>query len=283
MHMGNRLVFLGTGGGKNVMFTQVRKTGGIFIELDNVKLILDPGPGSLVQARRLKLRPETWDALLLSHLHPDHATDANAYLDGMKEPVLIAEEHCILPDKSWKRQRYDYYPCISSYHAKKAKAVYALRPGRAARIGDLEVTAVEADHYDPTIGFVISGSKRIGYPADGTYFRGQEAHYEGCDLLVLNVLVPSGMPAKAHWHMSVDNAIALLGSMKAKPTLAVIQHFSFYMLRAGVQAQARSVAKETGVPCIAAEDSVAIDLDALVTGGARSPRLSPRKEKGTKR
>ena len=261
--MTNRLIFLGTGGGKNVMFTQARKTGGIFIELDGVQLILDPGPGSLTNARHVGLKPERWNAVLLSHLHPDHATDANVYVDGMKEPVIVAEEHCVLPGKKWRGKKYEYYPCITSYHAKKAKAVHALKSGSSAAVGALAIETKETDHYDPTVGFVISGSKRIGYPSDGTYFKGQEKHYDTSDLLVLNVLVPSGVKAKAHWHMSVDDAIRMIRKMKKKPSLVIIQHFSFYMLRANVYAQAAIIQKETGVRCIAAEDFMQIELDEM--------------------
>lgn len=253
--MQNRLIFLGTGGGRHVMLAQVRKTGGIYVELDGKKFVIDPGPGSLVNARQIKLNPESWDGIFLSHLHPDNSSDADALLDGMKEPFVVAEEHCIKPSK-------DFYPCISKYHQEKAK-VYAVKEGDKIKANGFDVFVTRANHYAPTVGFVIKGSRTIGYAADGTYYKGQEKSLGNCDILILNILVPSGKKSELHRHMSVDDAIKMVKKIKNKPRLVIIQHFSFWMLRANVYAQAKIIEKETGVKTIAAEDFMEIDLDKL--------------------
>lgn len=253
--MPNRLIFLGTGGGRHVMLAQIRKTGGVYAELDGKKFVIDPGPGSLVNARRIKLNPENWNGLFLSHVHPDNSSDANALLDGMKEPFVVAESHCVKPSK-------DFYPIVSKYHQEKAK-VYAVNAGDEIQANGLDILATKADHYDPTAGFVIKGSKTIGYAADGTYYKGQEKLFNDCDLLILNILVPSGKKSEPHKHMSVDDAIKMVKKIKNKPRLIVIQHFSFWMLRANVYAQAKLIEKETGIRSIAAEDFMEIDLDTL--------------------
>jgi ribonuclease BN (tRNA processing enzyme) len=251
----NRIIFLGTGGGKNVMFTQFRKTGGIFIELDNTKLIIDPGPGSLVYSQKLKLNPGKLDGLLLSHLHPDHCTDADALLDGMKNPTLIAEEHCLKPMDG-------YYPCVSSYHQESSTTCIA-KLGNAVKMKNLEIMINRADHYAPTVGFKIIGSKIIGYPADGTYYEGQEKNYENCDLLMLNILVPKGEATMPNKHMSVDEAIKLIKNIEKKPKLVVVQHFSFWMIRSNIWNQVKAIQEATGIRTIAAEDFMKIDLDTL--------------------
>ena len=254
MKKSNRLVFLGTGGGKSVMFTQFRKTGGIFVELDNTRFIIDPGPGSLVYSQKMKLNPGKLDGLLLSHLHPDHSTDANALLDGMKNPFLIAEEHCLKP-------RDAYYPCVSKYHQANS-VVHTAKINKKIKLKNLDIVVNRADHYAPTVGFKIIGSKIIGYPADGTYYKGQEKNYD-CDLLILNILVPKGEAAMPNKHMSVDEAIKLIKGIKKKPKLVVITHFSFWMIRANVWLQARKIQEATGIKTIAAEDFMEIDLNNL--------------------
>lgn len=266
---GNRLIFLGTGGGKNVMARQARKTGGIYVELKAkngimppvsfVRFIIDPGPGCLVHAVSKKLKPETWDGILLSHLHPDHSTDANVIIDSIaankKRPFLVAERHCLSPED-------DYYPCISRYH-QKISDVYAMKPGKKVKINGIEISAVESDHYAPSIGFVIRNRIKIGYASDGTYYKSQEKNFEGCDLLILNVLVPKGEAAKKKWHMSVGEAVELVKKMKKKPRLIIIQHFSFWMLRSNARTQAKIIEKETGIKTMAAEDFMEIDLDTM--------------------
>ncbi len=253
--MQNRLIFLGTGGGRHVMLAQIRKTGGIFAELDGIKFVIDPGPGSLVNARQIKLNPESWNGIFLSHLHPDNSNDANVLLDGMESPFIVAEEHCVSPSDS-------YYPCISKYQQQKAK-VYSVKAGNKLKVNGFEILATKADHYAPTVGFVIKGSKTIGYAADSVYYRGQEKHFDGCDMLILNVLVPAGKKTEPHKHMSVEEAVRLVKKIKTKPKLIVIQHFSFWMLRAGVYAQAKIIEKATGVKTIAAEDFMEVNLDTL--------------------
>ena len=41
--------FLGTAGARFAVMRQIRKTGGIWLSLDNTKILIDPGPGSLVR------------------------------------------------------------------------------------------------------------------------------------------------------------------------------------------------------------------------------------------
>jgi len=253
--MDDRILFLGTGGGRHVMLAQVRKTGGIFVELDGKKFIIDPGPGSLVNARNIKLNPESWHGIFLSHLHPDNSSDGDVLLDGMKEPFIVAEAHCVKPSK-------EYYPVVSKYQQAKSK-VYAVNQGDTCKLDNLEIRITKADHYAPCVGFVIKGSRAIGYAADGTYYKGQEKNFDGCDLLILNVLVPEGKKSEPHRHMSVEQAITLLKKIKNKPRLVVIQHFSFWMLDADVKKQAKIIEKATGINTIAAEDFMRLDLDAL--------------------
>ena len=163
-----RLIFLGTIGGASVMHTQVRKSGGIYFELGK-KFILDPGPGSLVYSQKLGLTPEKLCGLLLSHLHPDHATDANALLDAMsrdKKPFLVAEAHCLKPMD-------DYYPCISRYHQELSQ-VYSVKAGDKIDIDGIKIAVNRADHYSPAVGFTISyNDTKIGYVSDGSYYNGE--------------------------------------------------------------------------------------------------------------
>ena len=46
--MNNMIKFLGTAGARFAVTRQIRKSGGIWLSLDNTNLLLDPGPGSLI-------------------------------------------------------------------------------------------------------------------------------------------------------------------------------------------------------------------------------------------
>jgi ribonuclease BN (tRNA processing enzyme) len=249
----NSLIFLGTGGGSKVVFTQVRASGGIYFELDGKRFILDPGPGSLVHMRNLKLKEP--HGLLVSHYHIDHISDANILLDVVEKPFLIAEEHCIKGADTR----------ISKYHLSRVDFLKPMKTGNSVKIpgSEINVKATEAKHTAPCIGFLISGSRKIGYVSDSIYFKGMEKPFESCDLLILNILVPSGKIPAENKHLGIDGAVKMINAMKKKPKLAIIQHLSFWMIKNNANAQARILEKATNVPVIAAKDFMKINLDDL--------------------
>jgi len=262
----NRIMFLGTGGGGHTMFYQVKRTGGIYFELDAekgpVKFILDPGPGSLVFAHALGLKPESWNGVVLSHLHADHATDANVLLDGIKDAFLVAEENCIRMDE---KKPVDY-PCVSMYHQKQIKELFPVKHGQIIKTHGIEFHATRTNHYAPALGFKIKSSKfTIGYAGDGSYLAGQEKFYDDCDVLILNIFYPKGMEARKGVHMGVDDAITLVKGIKNKPRLVIIQHLSLFMLRTNMFRQVKIIKDATKIDTIHAEDFMEINLDTLAT------------------
>lgn len=280
-----RLVFLGTGGGRHMMLSQVRKTGGIFFDLDKVKFILDPGPGSVVHAVNLDLKPEKWDGVLLSHLHPDHAADVNVYLDGMEKPFIIAEEHCLLEKKSVRgKDDFDYFPCVTVFHQEKSQ-VHPVKHGSVVGVNGVKFAAIKANHYIPTVGFRIIGSQTdassttsggrqsssavqpfdIGCTSDGSYYKGMEKHYDGCKVLIINVVIPKGKKSTKPGYMSVDGIITLLNQMKNKPSLVILTHLGFWMLRSNMWKQEKIIQDATKVRTIHAEDFMSLDINALST------------------
>ncbi|MEM7816681.1 MAG: MBL fold metallo-hydrolase [Candidatus Aenigmatarchaeota archaeon] len=261
----NILTFLGTGGGGNVTYFQVRATGGLHLLLDNLPILIDPGPGSLIWLRKMKLREP--ELLLLSHIHVDHASDVNIILDGMKNPRIIAEKHCLeLSEK--------YYPCVSKYHQSIASFIKSVEGGEVISSEEMKLNkynikifVAKSEHHAPCVGFKIVGSRAIGYPSDGVYYENQEKSFENCDLIIFNVLIPYGgyRNDSEKKHMSVSDIINFLNSMKndVKPKVVILQHFSFYMIKNNVYKQAKIVEENTGIKTIASKDFMQIDLDTL--------------------
>ena len=93
----SKIIFLGTGGDKSVIGRQIRASGGIIIQNNNLQFHLDPGPGALVKAKEFGINPRATTALLVSHNHLGHCNDVNAVIDAMtlsgldKRGVLIAK------------------------------------------------------------------------------------------------------------------------------------------------------------------------------------------------
>ncbi len=248
----NKVKFLGIGAGDISMILQIIPTSSIFVELDGIKFLIDPGPGTLVNAKRHKIDITELNGLLISHLHTDHSGDANAVLSGInKNSFLIAEKHCLI-------QSENYYPVISKHHQTIPEAVFAVEPDSKVTIGPLNFEATGTKHYDPAVGFKIIGSKTIGYVGDGIYFNGLEKYFQGCDLMIFNTLIPYSEKPNEILQMSINDAIELVE--KCKPKLGVIQHYSYLMIKNDPVEQARIIQDKTGVRIHAAMDGTEIEL-----------------------
>lgn len=253
-----RITMLGTSGGRFTTLTQLRASGGIVLELDREMLHIDPGPGALVRARQYKIRLTKLTGILCSHCHPDHYTDLEMVIESMtqgakkKRGVLIAGENVL-------KGSGDFRPAVSPYHIKLPEKAVSLRPGQTAKIGGLEIRATPTKHGEPKgIGFVINGrSETIGYTSDTEYFPGLERHFEGLDLLIMNVL----RPRNTEWpeHMSTNQAERFLKALKKKPKLVIIQAFGMKMLRANPFREAAWLENRTGIRVIAAKDGQVIE------------------------
>ena len=253
-----KITFLGTGGGRFVVINQIRASGGLILEMDGEMLHIDPGPGALVRAKQYGVRLRKLTGLLVSHTHPDHYGDAEYVLEAMtggakvKRGTLLGSEYVIngSPDSS-------FHAVFSKYHLDRIEGYKALKPGDQASIGKIKITATPTKHRAPKgIGFLFEGSKRIGYPSDGEYFKGQERYFQNCDCLIINCLRPRNQT----WpeHMNAEQAKELVE--KTKPKLAVLQHFGMKMLRGVNFKEARWIQKQTGVKTIAAKDGMKLEI-----------------------
>jgi ribonuclease BN (tRNA processing enzyme) len=166
-----------------------------------------------------------------------------------KRGMLIAEKSC-LHGKS---------RVVDEYHQNALARVIAAKPDQTFDFDKLRIKVTRSKHYDPTVGFHIEGSVSIGYPADGPYFAGQSKPFTGCDVLILNALMPAGVEETIH--LSTDGAAKL--AKKVGPKLAVLQHFGFTVLRAGLNAQRDFVERRSGVKTVVARDGMLINLDEL--------------------
>ena len=256
--MALEIFFLGTGGGRFATITQKRRTAGIRILGENLNLHLDPGPGALVYSVASGLSPEKINALLVSHCHLDHYTDAEVFIEAMTRGMtrkrgLLAASHSVL----YGNEVCD--PSISKYHQQMPEKVIEAKPGVKFQVGNLNVAVTEARHSDPdTVGFRFETEDvgDIAYTSDTEYFEGIGRYYKGVRLLILCVMRPAGKPWKGH--MTTEDAIKIIE--EAKPENAIITHFGMQMIFRGPRNEARLIENKTGVPTIAANDGMHIKI-----------------------
>jgi len=252
------LVFLGTGGGRFATITQKRRTGGIRFLSKSLNMHLDPGPGALIYSLERGLDPTKIMAVLVSHSHPDHYTDAEILIEAMtrgmlKKRGIVAASHSVLFGGE------ECGPSISRYHQQMPEKVIEAKPGVVFHVSDTRVVATEARHSDPyAVGFRFETPDvgDIGYTSDTEFFEGVGKAYEGVRLLILCVMRSSGDPWKGH--MTPEDAIKVME--EAHPEMAVTTHFGMKMIFSGPPRQAKLIEEKTGVPTIAASDGMRLHV-----------------------
>jgi L-ascorbate metabolism protein UlaG (beta-lactamase superfamily) len=158
--------------------------GTVSIEIDGVRLLTDPvlrrrvGPLVRHGAMPAATVTENLDAVLISHLHRDHAD-----LGSLRR--LPREVRMLVPPRS--RQFFERRGFAS---------VAEVAPGESRQVGAVEVTAVEAHHDgggrrfakdSRAIGFLIRGSRRVYFAGDTDLFDGMADLEPDLDLALLPI------------------------------------------------------------------------------------------------
>ena len=262
------VVFLGTGGGRFTTITQKRRTGGIRILSKRLNIHVDPGPGALIYSLEAGLNPQKINAVLVSHRHPDHYTNAEILVEAMtrgmlkKRGIVAAPSNILVGNK-------ETGPAISMYHQRMTEKVIVVKPGVNFRVGDTKVVATEARHTDPeAVGFrfEIPEVGAIGYTADTEYFEGIEEEYRGVRILIISVMRPLGSPWTGH--MTPKEAAKIVDAVK--PEMAVATHFGMKMLFSGPTYEVKLIEEKTGVPTVAAFDGMKLRMGEQITVGKTS-------------
>lgn len=247
------VTFLGTGGGRMVVLNQMRKSGGFWLNLDDVNVLHDPGPGCLVMVHQLGLKPRDLDAIMLSHRHIDHSNDVNVITEAMTgggfspRGRLIAPSDCFASD-----------PVVLHY-VRPFVEINEIKKGMEITLKEVKINfPLENKHPVETYGVIYTfKSGRLGYIPDTEYFPELEKAYSGVDYLILNV-VRMKTDKRIH-HLNMDEAALLID--KIRPKKAILTHFGLQVLKSSPERQAKLISEKTGVEVIAAKDGMTIHFE----------------------
>lgn len=265
--MSSQIIFLGTAGDSSVTARQLRASGGIILQVDDLQFHLDPGPGALNKAKEhgLNLRANT--AVLVSHAHLNHCNDLNAVIDAMtlsgldKRGVLIANKTIVQGSEN-------YHPYLIKHHQDLLEKTIVLEKSQKVAVELVEIHALSADHTDPhTIGFKLLCPRfTLSYTSDTKYNKQLVEELHGSDILILNV----SYPGNRSQNLNLDTESAVKIIEKVKPRLAIITHFGLEMLKADPIIEARDIQKQTGIQTVAAKDGLIISPESY---SAKSPQV----------
>jgi ribonuclease BN (tRNA processing enzyme) len=255
------IVFLGTGGGRVNLIKQIRATAGFRINSRSANIHVDPGPGALLHSLKNRQDPLSLDAIIVTHDHTDHISDARVLIEAMsgyalkKRGILIGSKTAIHGREGGDRG-------IGLWHQQQVAEVYAAEPGERkafqTRKGEFGLEAYHLKHDDPsTFGFRMRlDGKVIGYVSDTEMMEGLGKDFQGCDVLIVNCIKPEG--DRYDGHLKTADVVEIVKT--AKPKLCVITHFGLKMLRAGPTSEAKRIEDAADVKTIAVKDGFRLPI-----------------------
>lgn len=219
---------------------------GYLVEAGDTRIVLDLGNGTLGTLQRFA-DPFTLDALLLSHLHPDHCADfaaltvlrrycPNPLRDPRERPLPVFG-----PDESRSRLSALYASGSAELAATDLSDVFEFSalPVEPMRIGAFEVRAVPMAHVCPAWGIRLAAEGRVlAYTGDTGPCGALSELAEDADVLLSEASWTDFADAPADVHLSGRQAGEAAKAAGARRLL--LTHLQPWSDREAVLAEARA-------------------------------------------
>ncbi len=261
--MENTITFLGTAGARVMVANQVQASGGIWLDLNGTSILVDPGPGSIVQTTQRRLRPDKLKAIILSHRHLDHSGDTNIMVEAMTQGGFQPHGRVFLPADALGPE-----PVLFSYLKEYIDGVEVLQEGKSYSIDSISFsTPLRHIHTVETYGLKFTvGERTFSYIADSKYFDKLIEKYR-TEMIIINVVFVDN-----HFkvdHLSIADVEKIVTGIQ--PKVALLTHFGMQLWKANPGELAEKLTQKTGIKVIAARDGMKFDIDKL----EEIPNLSP--------
>ncbi|MEA1995153.1 MAG: MBL fold metallo-hydrolase [Campylobacterota bacterium] len=252
----DKIVFLGTGGGRIVVFLQMRASGGLWFQLDGKMFVIDPGPGALVKARKMGIDIGKLKAIFISHRHLDHCADINSIIVAMTEGARKKKGIIFAPPDA-----IDEDSVILEYCKNTVENIIRLKQGGKYKIDDISLyTPLKFIHPPQTFGVIIESERyTISYIADTLWFDELPQIFQG-DVVIMNTVFKE--PRQGFYHLCIHDVEKYLSVYK--PKILILNHFGMTLLRAKPWEWAERISKQFNTKVLAAWDNMVFDLDKEV-------------------
>lgn len=247
------VLFLGTAGARYVVAKQFRASGGLILRQEKGCLLIDPGPGTLVQLAKQKISPEKIKSIILTHKHLDHSADLNIIVDALTEGGFKKRGRLFIPEEALTEG------ILLSYLKPYLQEIILLQEKNFYQTELLDFwTTCKLKHNAETYGliFLLPQEKRLGLISDTAYFEGLKEEFSNCHYLIINLV--RFEPKKEVLHLSVEEVKNLLYHIR--PELTILTHFGMTMLRANPFQVAKKLSEELDLKVLAAYDGMKISL-----------------------
>jgi phosphoribosyl 1,2-cyclic phosphodiesterase len=240
---------MGTAGARFMVAKQVAASGGLFIEDENTRISLDPGPGAVVQYAKREIDLTTIDAIVISHRHLDHVGDVNVMVEAMTEGGFSHRGMLFCPSDA-----LDEDPVVLKYLRRFPREIIRLAPETSYSVNGVTfTTSARHLHQVETYGFRFGD--RLGWVTDSAYYDGIAQQHKADVMVIHTVLLHChvGLP-----HLCVADVERIIS--EAKPRLAILTHYGMTVWRADPPTLAADMTQRLGIEVQAARDGMSIEL-----------------------
>jgi ribonuclease BN (tRNA processing enzyme) len=224
-------------------------------------VLFDLGSGAFANLRRY-IAPEDVDAIVISHMHPDHFLDLVPMRYALRYGARTSDRRPVLylppGGEGLLRRMVDAF---ESEPRSDFLAVYDVRtydPDGALRVGDLRLAFARTTHYIPAYAVRCEAAGRsVTYSADTAPDAGVAALARGTDIFLCEAtLGPNGAEPAARGHVSAREAGAMAAQARARRL--VLTHYGAEAVIAELEHEAR--AAYDGPVCVA-DDNERLRID----------------------
>jgi ribonuclease BN (tRNA processing enzyme) len=267
--MNDKLVILGSGGGRHHIRTQYRATGGILYIFNGIQAHIDPGPGSIVRINEYNEDPTKTELFIVTHAHVDHYNDLTVIIESSRE---------ILHDRE-----YNYYKkgvllttnevlkFVSDYHLNMLEEYISFKAGDKYFYKGVEIIGTKVVHTPSLEGFGVKFKLKdyiLAFTSDTMVYDDFFDQFSGSNIMVLNLLRPDSITCKRH--LCTDEVIPFLNKINPPLDGLIITHFGSFMdsprsEKNFVPSQVKKFREKTNIrKIIAAEDGLKISISDLL-------------------
>ena len=168
-----------------------RSQSGYLIDAPSGRVLLEAGPGLMQALKGGGVSTDSFDLLLISHLHGDHFGGLPfLILDYMWEThrrkMLTIAGPPKLEERTWMLMR-TMFPHFELDKVKHKLKFVVLEPGRSTRLGKFKVSAIRSPHTKPDISLSLridGGGKAIVFSGDSGWNDELVELADGADLFL---------------------------------------------------------------------------------------------------
>jgi ribonuclease BN (tRNA processing enzyme) len=203
------LIILGSGTGVPSL---QRGAPGFLVKTENQSILLDGGSGTLARMLQAGVTYKDLDAVLYTHIHPDHCADLVPLIFACKYQEEPRQKDLLIIGGRGFR---DYFEGLRWVHGSWIEPhTFHIHMCEVAAdevtVGDLLITALPLDHMRESVGYRVTSpeGRAVVYSGDTDYCANIVELARGADLLLLECSFPDGQKVPGHLTPALAGRIA---------------------------------------------------------------------------